>query len=320
MDTGYYISKKDYNTIINYATAAYETMKCEIGGMSICYQDEDGDWIVTDPVILKQKVTGSTCDLDQDKLADYYCKAAKKHGKKNFRFCWWHSHHTMGVFWSGTDVKGINEYSDGDLSFALVVNLKRENKFRISMWNPVIMHEDTTLQILESKGSSVPKKILKEVEELCTKPTYTTYKPGDWKKKDNKQSDLWDNDRFGYNYGYGYDYTYGKYAESRINHGTDLKEDPEIVNGQFFNYCWGKISDWIDDMARGRLTFSEYEKELDNANEDLEKMKSPCTFVKISQSELDEDIEWSDPSMWIRVENQPVLDLSKEKSNGVGIK
>ena len=88
MDTGYYISKKDYDTIINYAKAAYESMKAEIGGMSICYQDEDGDWIVTDPVILKQKVTGGTCDLDQDALADYYCRAAKKHGKKNFRFCW----------------------------------------------------------------------------------------------------------------------------------------------------------------------------------------------------------------------------------------
>ena len=144
MDTGYYISKKDYDKIINYATAAYESMKAEIGGMSICYQDEEGDWIVTDPVILKQKVTGGTCDLDKDALADYYCKAQKKHGKKEFRFCWWHSHHNMGVFWSSTDIKGINEYSDGDLSFALVVNLKRENKFRASMWKPVVMHEDTT--------------------------------------------------------------------------------------------------------------------------------------------------------------------------------
>ena len=57
------------------------------------------------------------------------------------------------------------EYSDGDLSFALVVNLKRENKFRASMWKPVVMHEDTTLELLEDKGSSVSKKILEEVEE-----------------------------------------------------------------------------------------------------------------------------------------------------------
>ena len=323
MQTGYYISKKDYDTIINYAQAAYDTMKCEIGGMSICYQDEDGDWVVTDPVIIKQEVTGSTCDLDKDELANYYCKAAKKHSKKNFRFCWWHSHHTMGVFWSGTDVKGINEYSDGDLSFALVVNLKRDNKFRISMWKPVVMHEDTTLEILESKGSSVPKKILNEVEELCSKPAY---KYNSWKKdkKDNKhQSNLWDDpDTYEYNYGwnYGNPYAtdrYGALAARKINEGTD---SPELINGQFFNYCYQKICCWIEQMAEGELTFTAYIKEVDEVNEELEKLKSPVTIVKISQSELDEDIEFADPAMWLRMENQSVLDLSKEKSNGVGIK
>jgi len=310
MDTGYYISKKDYDTIINYATAAYETMKAEIGGMSICYQDEDGDWIVTDPVILKQKVTGGTCDLDQDALADYYCRAAKKHGKKNFRFCWWHSHHTMGVFWSGTDIKGINEYSDGDLSFALVVNLKRENKFRASMWQPVIMHEDTTLEILENKGSSVPKKILKEVEELCEKPAYnyTTWKGA--KKGDKQQPNLWDDDTYGYNY------SYGVYAEDRINTGASK----EVESGQFFNYCYNKVADWIDEMAQGTLTYSAYVKEVEQANKDLERFKSDYSFIVIGQNELTEDIEWQDPAMWIRIDNQPIADLTRENNNGVGIK
>ena len=32
----------------------------------------------------------------------------------------------MSAFWSGTDINAINEFSDGDLSFALVVNLKGE--------------------------------------------------------------------------------------------------------------------------------------------------------------------------------------------------
>ena len=38
---GYYISQKDYDKIINYAKAAYDTMSSEIGGMSICYKDKD---------------------------------------------------------------------------------------------------------------------------------------------------------------------------------------------------------------------------------------------------------------------------------------
>jgi len=312
MDTGYYISKKDYDKIISYATAAYESMKAEIGGMSICYQDEDGDWIVTDPVILKQKVTGSTCDLDQEALADYYCKAAKKHGKKNFRFCWWHSHHTMGVFWSGTDIKGINEYSDGDLSFALVVNLKRENKFRASMWKPVVMHEDTTLEILEHKGSSVPKKILAKVKELCEKPAYnyTTWKDKNKETKVN-QADLWDDDMYG-----GYGYAYGNYAERKINHGG-LSEP---TSAQYYNYCYNKVADWINEMAEGLLTYAAYVKEVEEANRDLEKMTSGYSFVLIEQNELNENLEWQEPSMWIRIDNQPVVDLTRERHNGVGIK
>ena len=313
MDTGYYISKKNYDTIINYATAAYESMKAEIGGMSICYQDEDGDWVVTDPVILKQKVTGSTCDLDQEALADYYCKAAKKHGKKNFRFCWWHSHHTMGVFWSATDIKGINEYSDGDLSFALVVNLKRENKFRASMWKPVVMHEDTTLEILENKGSSVPKKILTEVEELCEKSAYNYSSWKDKKKDDKNQTNMWDDDIYG-----GYDYSYGRFAESRINHGTEPSD--ALRSGQFFNYCYNQIADWIDEMAQGTLTYSAYVKEVEKSNKELEKMKSGYSFVVIGQNELTEDLEWQDPAMWIRIDNQPIVDLTRENNNGVGIK
>ena len=312
METGYYISQKDYNTIINYAQAAYSNMKCEIGGMSICYQDQDGDWVVTDPVIIKQEVTGGTCDLDKEALANYYCKAAKKHEKKNFRFCWWHSHHTMEVFWSGTDIKGINEYSGGDLSFALVVNLKRENKFRISMWNPVVMHEDVTLQILHQNKVSVPKKILKEVEELCKKPSYV------WKNKGTaytpkKQSNLWDDNVYDYNYGYNY----GSYAESRINHGAKVLKP---ADGQMFSYCHGKIIDWIDELGAGRLTYETYKREVDDANDELVKMKSPCMFVLISKSELDEDLEWSDPSMWIRAvsyKEDEQQDLIEERTNGV---
>ena len=45
-------------------------------------------------------------------------------------------------------------------------------------------------------------------------------------------------------------------------------------------------------------------------------MKSPCTFVKITMSELTDDIEYSDPSMWIRESNEE----KEEKTNGVSLK
>ena len=67
---GYYISQKSWDKIIHYARAAYNELKAEIGGMSICYKDKDGDWIVDDPVILKQEVASGSCDLDMEALAN----------------------------------------------------------------------------------------------------------------------------------------------------------------------------------------------------------------------------------------------------------
>ena len=314
---GYYISQKDYDKIINYAKAAYDTMNSEIGGMSICYKDKDGDWIVTDPVIIKQEVTGGTCDLDKEELAHYYCKAAKKHAKKEFRFCWWHSHHNMGVFWSSTDIKGINEYSDGDLSFALVVNLKRENKFRISMWNPVVMHEDTSLQIMERKDKSiVPKKILKEVEELCNKPVYQSV----WKSsKDFIQESLWDKREYNdYNNSY-FQYGYGNYAESRINYGSTTNK--ALPEGQMYNFCHDKIVYWIDNIVEGTLSYKDYEKELESANKDLEKMKSPFMFVLIGREEIDDELFMEDPGTWIApVFYDTETKEDEEKLNATGFK
>ena len=311
---GYYISQKDYDKIINYAKAAYDTMKSEIGGMSICYKDKNDDWIVTDPVIIKQEVTGGTCDLDKEELAHYYCKAAKKHAKKEFRFCWWHSHHTMGVFWSSTDIKGINEYSDGDLSFALVVNLKRENLFRASIWNPVVMHEDTQLQIIERKvKSTVPKKILEEVEELCNENTF----PSPWKKsKNTNQPLLWDDEIDIYNSSF-HQYGYGNYAESKINYGSTT--DRALPEGQMHKFCYDKIVYWIDNIVEGALTYKKYEKEVESANEDLLKMKSPCMFVKIGKEEIDEELFMEDPNMWIvpviyeTEDNEEILNAASSK-------
>ena len=165
-----YIDKECWDKIINYAKAAYHTEKCEIGGMSVVTQDKDGDWLIQNPVILKQEIGGTTCDLDKEELAKYYTQMAIKYNKMNFRFCWWHSHHTMRAFWSGTDLSSIEEYGEGesDLSFALVVNLKEEYKCRISVWKPVEIHQDVELNIINNTPAvEIPLDIVTEVKAKC---------------------------------------------------------------------------------------------------------------------------------------------------------
>jgi len=168
----FYITQKNWDKILGYAEEAYETEKSEIGGMSVMVEDKDGDWTLEQPVILKQEITAGNTVLEKEALSRYYSKVGKKMDNKNFRFCWWHSHHTMSAFWSGTDITAINEYSDGDFSFALVVNLKGEYKFRVSVWNPVEAHQDVELEIIDTKHRCT-KKMKEEVKSLCTKPTYS---------------------------------------------------------------------------------------------------------------------------------------------------
>ena len=137
----------------------------------VVVQDKDDDWQIQDPVILKQRISSGNTHLDKEELAKYYTKAAKKYKDNIFRFCWWHSHHTMQAFWSGTDTSTIDEFSDGDFSFALVVNLKEEYKFRVSVWKPMEVHEDVELEIL-SADKAVKQSIINEVNKLCEKESY----------------------------------------------------------------------------------------------------------------------------------------------------
>ena len=175
-----YINKKDWNKIINYARCASDKWGTEIGGMAVTIQDEDGDWQIKDPQVIKQEVSAALCELDKTELAQYYSNMEIKYKKYNMRFCWWHSHAKMSAFWSGTDTNTIDEYEDGDLSFALVVNVKEEYKCRVSVWKPFTMHEDVELNILDKQDRKykIPKTIATEVQALSSKPERTWYNTG----------------------------------------------------------------------------------------------------------------------------------------------
>ena len=190
----YYIMPQAWNKIINYARSAYEQFKTEIGGMAIIYKMKDGNWMIDTPCIIKQEVSGGNTSLDKDELAKYYTNThmelEKSNPKLTYRFLWWHSHHTMDAFWSGTDHKAIEEFSDGDMSFALVVNLKEEYKFRISLWKPITVAQDVTLNIIDKEPVKLNADMIKEVKELCEKETPVTY-VNNYNTRNGHQGYLW---------------------------------------------------------------------------------------------------------------------------------
>ena len=174
-DTKFWIHPDDFQKVINYAKASYDEFSSEIAGQLIVVKDDDGDYILQEPVIMKQTVSGGECNLDAGELAKYYSKNANKYGD-NIRFCWWHSHHTMKAFWSGTDDSTILSNPSKDWTLSLVVNLKKEYKLRIQFFEPFLHEVNVELNMItvESEDNDA---IIEEVKEKCTKehvtmPTY----------------------------------------------------------------------------------------------------------------------------------------------------
>ena len=196
----FHIKEKSWYEIISWAKLAYDEDKNEISGLATAVPDKDGFFIIGDVEIMKQENSGSNTELDGDAVTAYKMKYGMKHKNPNMKFVWWHSHHTMDAFWSGTDVKEIEAWENDSFSLALVVNLKEEYKFRVSVWKAaglnIAQHYDIPLNILRKNGIKVTDKMKEEYEELCSdKHSYVTHH-NNW--KNNNQTTIWNNS-FGVN-------------------------------------------------------------------------------------------------------------------------
>ena len=277
-----YIDQGDWNKIMNYANAAYDTEKCEIGGMSVVTQDTDGDWMIQNPIILKQEIGSTTCDLDKEELAKYYTEMAVKYKNIDFRFCWWHSHHTMSAFWSGTDISSIEEYGEGesDLSFALVVNLKEEYKCRVSVWKPVEIHQDVEVNILNSvEKVEIPSEILSEVKEKCETRSITTgYSKA---QNGNTTLPLWDNTRNKWN-----DY---RVLEDDL---TDINAPTQQEQTNFeekYEYAVMKATEYIRQVTIGDWNMHKFKKVIKETNKQLDPYG--IQISELTKRDLNEFIE-----------------------------
>ena len=250
----FFISKKDWRKIIQYAESSYRQFKAEIGGQCVVVEDAEGNFWLKDPVILKQVVSGGNCDLDEAELAMHYGKMADKYGD-NIRHCWWHSHHTMGAFWSGTDDNTIMENETDDFSVSLVVNLKQEYKLRVQMFYPIEAEVNVPLNIADEIPQS--KAIDKEVANKCEKETRAviTYGGNNTHGHSKAQRELFD-----YNYGFSYGHTI-------YDNDCDFKS---LTSEQYT-----QLMKYIDELAEkfydNKITFQEYKKEINEANKKLKK-------------------------------------------------
>ena len=277
-----YILKDCWDKIINYAKAAYHGEKAEIGGMSVVTHDKDGDWWIEAPQIMNQEIGATTCDLDKEDLAKYYTQMAVKYKDTNFRFCWWHSHHTMDAFWSGTDLSSIDEYGEGesDLSFALVVNLKEEYKCRISVWKPLQVHQDVELEIVGKEDVEIPLEIVTEVKAKCRKRSFSSYTTGISKlPPQGKQLTMhsWYDSR-------------GMSGNYRLLEDDCTQIEPTEAEAATFEAKWeyamGKIAEYIRQVNTGAWNMHKFKTAINHTNEQLEPYG--IEIDKLNKAELKE--------------------------------
>ncbi len=171
----FFIVEKDWYKLQAWATIAHEKDKNEISGLMTAVPQEDGRFKVGDVEILKQENTASNTELDGDAVTAYTMKYGMKYNNPKMKFVWWHSHHTMEAFWSGTDTTEIDAWKNTSFSLALVINLREEYLFRVSFWRmnglPLEQHIDTTLTIERNKPKvNITSAMSKQYKELCSSP------------------------------------------------------------------------------------------------------------------------------------------------------
>ena len=300
MTPGFYIEHNDWTKILNYARARQGQkvdktagiLNHEIGGMLIAKLDKDGDWVLQDPVILKQETAGANCTLDKTALADYYIEMVEKYGR-DIQFIWWHSHATMKAFWSGTDTATMKEYASGQWSMFLVVNIKGEYKFRVQMWEPIEAGEDIELGFINGPDDSIPQDIVEEVAAKCSEESRATYGTS-WNQRyngDGAQLSLGTNgsgivDAVAYSQS-----AYKAHEEIKdYNKGFDLRDDDELA----CDYAIHRMDSLNEQLCKGEIKHKAYRKSVKRLNTKMEKGNYDYRIIlPESDSQLDALVQTS---------------------------
>ena len=284
----FYISENIWYKLQAWARIAYDKDKNEISGLMTAIPQKDGRFELKDVEILKQENTGTNTELDGDAVTEYKMKYAMKYKNKTMKYVWWHSHHTMGAFWSGTDEKEIDAWENESFSLALVVNLKEEFVFRVSLWKanglPIAEHYDTDLTIERKQPKiKVTEAMIKQYDELC----------------DNKVHQIMN----GYH---------------RAHQPNMFQNQENNLNVEaYYSELLDKVDVLIDAYSDGSMGLKEYTKQVKSLNAICKKKKLPFKIEEIrgnKQYILNElmtrlagdMIEWSDETFRRTIEETHV--------------
>ena len=146
-----------------------ERCPMEIGGLGTVTEETKG-LLITDVVLLPQKVSAWDTELDAEALLDFLGRLVAGGGDAAGVRLWWHSHGDMDLVWSDTDCATIANLP-GDFWVALLVNRRGEVACRLDAFTPRRQTWDLPLtEVLdgdvrdpEALQASIDREILEKV-------------------------------------------------------------------------------------------------------------------------------------------------------------
>lgn len=155
------IPYKSYQKIMAYADLA----DGEISGFADVEWDNDEMALKLGEVyLLKQEAGGADVEMDADTVADFNYQMIKM-GKTQLPRVWWHSHHIMDVFFSGTDVATIQELTNDTFMLAIVVNQHHELRTCLKICQPIPMVINDLPLTVDYGFEKIPEALRREVQQ-----------------------------------------------------------------------------------------------------------------------------------------------------------
>lgn len=212
----------------------------EVSGLGTVEQTENGDFQVISAMMLPQKNTGGSTDIEAEDVAKAMYELRNEKGSLNF---WWHSHVNMATFWSKTDTDTIQMFGNaggqGGFVVATVFNKKSEKRsalyFNANLASKnikIFLDEVETKVITFLKDEDIKKwdaeydkNVKKEIVKPWSVSKYGHWDDGKWYPNKEEEGDdkSFNDDDY---YDNWYTRTYGK---------KDSKVDPisMIKTGEF---------------------------------------------------------------------------------------
>lgn len=135
----------------------------EVGGLGVV-ERQSNTLVVTDVLLLEQRVTAATTTLDRSGVAQFVGDWVKQGKDVGTLRLWWHSHATMNVFWSSTDLETIRDLADGGWLLAIVGNHRGETRVRLQLGGDVaVAVDDLPMEIYTTVSEEVRSLATAEV-------------------------------------------------------------------------------------------------------------------------------------------------------------